>query len=149
MRTQEQYISLGPHHKSILWPLISDWSELFEAVTTNEKEKPRAYTFDVGEKDRPCVIGPYMRTEYPDGTQTINGFTSTKYRMGPTVWVRLLPDLARKAFESTIGIPDHLSFQLIQWNDDEALIILQHSMIIGSRWLAVIDPRTIPKEATK
>jgi hypothetical protein len=146
MRTQEQYIRLGPHNKTICWPLIDRWDELFSAYSLDKATAPAAHTFKVqGERD-PCTIGPYMRTEYAHGTQTVNGYTSPKYLHGPTVYVRLHDDRAQAAYDSTIGMADGLYFQLIQWNADEAVIILNHNQIIGSRWLAVIDPRTIPAE---
>ncbi len=90
-----------------------------------------------------------MRTRYADGQQTINGYTSAKYRMGPLVYVRLLPAIAQQVFDSTIGIDDQMYFELIQWNDDEAVIICSHNTIIGSRWVAVIDPSTIPTEVKR
>ena len=40
---------------------------------------------------------------------------------------------------------DHLSFQIIEHKGTgRALVILEHGYIIGSHWLAYIDPATIP-----
>lgn len=40
---------------------------------------------------------------------------------------------------------DHLSFEIIEHADrNRALVVLQHNYIIGSHWLAYIDPSTIP-----
>lgn len=150
MRTQEEYIALGPHNKTVLLPLLSTWAEIFAEWTTDKDKAPKAHTFPVEGSNprRPeaCTIGPYMMAKYADGTQTINGFTSTKYRDGSAVYVRLNDDIARQVFQSTIGIPDQMHFQLIEWNDREAVIICSHGQIIGSRWVAVIDPATIPQE---
>ena len=148
MRTQEEYIALGPHNKTILWPLVSEWGELFAAYSLDEKGKPSAHTFRTGPgKYDVCTIGPYMMTRFNDGTQTvIRGFASPNYRYGPTVYARLHDDRAKAAFESTIGLDDGLFFELIQWDDKEAVILMSHNKIIGSRWLAVIDPSTIPAD---
>ena len=147
MRTQEQYLRLGPHHKTLNWPLIDRWDELFSAYSLDKATAPAAHTFAITGEKYPCTIGPYMTTRYAHGTYTLaNGYTGSAYVHGPAVYVRLHDDKAREAYESTIGIPDGMHFQLIQWNDREAVIILSHGQIIGSRWLAVIDPATIPAE---
>lgn len=146
MRTQQEYLRLGPHNKTVTWPLISEWGELFASYTLDETCKPAPHTFKIEGERHPCTIGPWMRTEFANSQQTINGYTSPRYRMGPYVYVRMHEDRARAAFEDTIGIVDGLSFRLIQWNDREAVVILEHSCIIGSRWLAVIDPNTIPAD---
>jgi hypothetical protein len=153
MRTQAEYIALGPHHKNVLLPLVSEWAEVFSAWTLDKDKAPASHSFPIP-NDRnhpntsgyPCTIGPYMMAEYADGTQTINGYTSTKYRHGSAVYVRLIDDVARQVFESTIGISDQMHFKMIEWNDREAVIICEHGQIIGSRWVAVIDPSTIPAE---
>ena len=146
MRTQQEYIRLGPHNKDVSWPLIDRWDELFSAYTLDKANAPAAHTFKIDGEKYPCTIGPYMTAEYHNGTQTINGYTSTKYERGHAIYVRLHDERAQAAYDSTIGIPDQMHFQLIEWNDREAVIILSHGQIIGSRWLAVIDPATIPAE---
>ncbi len=146
MRTQETFIRMGPFHKDILLPLVSDWSELFATHTTDKANAPAPHTFKIPGEKYPCEIGPWMRTEYATGRQTINGYESPTYAHGPSVYVRLHDDIAQQAFASTIGIDDRLYFQLIQWNPEEAVIILNHNKILGSRWLAVINPQTIPAD---
>jgi hypothetical protein len=45
---------------------------------------------------------------------------------------------------------DHLSFEIIEHKDrNRALVILSHNYIIGSHWLAYIDPATIPARPEK
>jgi hypothetical protein len=39
---------------------------------------------------------------------------------------------------------DHLSFEIIEHADGRALVLASHGYIIGSIWLAYIDPATIP-----
>ena len=45
----------------------------------------------------------------------------------------------------TISIAyDTISFEVIVWDPTEALVVGKHNQIIGSVWLAVIDPLTVP-----
>jgi hypothetical protein len=38
-----------------------------------------------------------------------------------------------------------ISFEVVIRSRKEALIVAQYSEIIGSRWLALVDPKTVPK----
>lgn len=154
MRTQEEFIGLDLMvPKTILLPLVSKWEELVDYYTVSldkgQRDAIPPQVFAVpsqGRRQDVCTLGPYMRTEYADGVQTVNGHTFTRYSAGPTVYVHLHDDIARQIFESTIGIDDRMTYQLIQWDERKALFICQHSSIIGSRWVAVIDPSTIPAD---
>ena len=45
----------------------------------------------------------------------------------------------------TISIAyDTISFEVIVWDPTEALVVAKHGQIIGSVWLAVVDPLTVP-----
>src|SRR5205807_9812344 len=37
-------------------------------------------------------------------------------------------------------------FEIVDWDDGRALVILSHNVIIGSHYLAIIDANTLPKE---
>ena len=46
---------------------------------------------------------------------------------------------------NTISIAyDTISFEVIVWDPTEALVVAKHGQIIGSVWLAVVDPLTVP-----
>lgn len=59
-------------------------------------------------------------------------------------------DIVIEAIEPRIVTPDdHLSFEIIEHHKTGmALVICQHGYIIGSHWLAYIDPSTIPGQET-
>jgi len=43
------------------------------------------------------------------------------------------------------GHGDSIYFEIIVWDKDQALIVARNSTIIASRWVALIDPKTIPE----
>jgi hypothetical protein len=46
---------------------------------------------------------------------------------------------------NTIVVPrDRLTFRVIIWDKNRALVMCQHSTILADVWLAIIDPATIP-----
>ena len=44
---------------------------------------------------------------------------------------------------------DTMTFQITERSSGTALVTIQYSLILGSRWLAIIDPATIPKGVQK
>lgn len=140
----------GRYNRPLLFEHFKTWADLFEPNATTDKDRAPA-PFKVQVEERPnityydgcCTIGPYMRVKWHHG-KTDKGHT--QYIDGPSAYVRLHPGRARQVFASTIGIADTMSFQCIVWDEHEALITCDHGKIIGGRWLAVIDPATIPPE---
>lgn len=79
-------------------------------------------------------------------------------QIGPFCWIRRVKSIRMRsiavratdavidAVEPRIVTPDdHLSFEVIEHESTgRALVILKHGYIIGSHWLAYIDPETIP-----
>jgi len=46
---------------------------------------------------------------------------------------------------NTIGVAgDSISFEVIIWDDREALVVAKHGQIFSDIWVAIIDPATIP-----
>lgn len=46
--------------------------------------------------------------------------------------------------DNMLRIGDQLSFKVVKRDDGTALIVVTHSCIIGSRWLALVDASTVP-----
>lgn len=58
--------------------------------------------------------------------------------------VSIKPDIYDRL--NVLGIDDTLSWKIIGHKSTGwALVVLEHSAIIGSRWVAYIDPATIPE----
>ena len=44
---------------------------------------------------------------------------------------------------------DEIYFKIVIRSKNSALVVAQHNQIIGSRWLAIIDPKTVPSIKSK
>lgn len=72
--------------------------------------------------------------------------------VGPYCYIRDGLSLAVEPTEAVMRVAremlmvdgDHLSFEIIRWDDGRALVVLKYGQIIGSRWLAMIDAGSIP-----
>jgi predicted RNA methylase len=88
----------------------------------------------------PCgkanTLGPYCTIDLHEGG------------LGPAhraIIVRANDAVVNALAESIVVGDDTLCFQIIAHSDtDRALVVVRHNRIIGSRWLAYIDPATIP-----
>jgi len=107
----------------------------------------------------PRYIGHGERNDICDRIMAIGGFGTdpqARNEIGPYCSVKLLGSRRSIAVTATdlvietvapriVTADDHLSFEIIEHADrDRALVILSHGHIIGSHWLAYIDPATIP-----
>jgi hypothetical protein len=80
-----------------------------------------------------CPIGPFC------------SFRGTKEHRASFVLAR--PEVYERVKASTIHIPwDTMSFEVIVRDDATALVVCNHSKIIGGCWLALIDASTIPPQ---
>jgi hypothetical protein len=89
----------------------------------------------VAGRERANVIGPFCSVDLSQ----LGGMRHRSIAVTAT-------DAAMEAVAPRIVTPDdHLSFRVIgHAGTGRALIILQHGYIIGSHWLAYVDPATIP-----
>lgn len=87
----------------------------------------------------------YTRSGRPIRTvMTIGPFLSVK--PGRSVFAIEPSRLTLEAITSgTVSIPyDTISFATIVWDPTAALVVATHAKIIGSVWLAVVEPATVP-----
>jgi hypothetical protein len=60
-------------------------------------------------------------------------------------WVKVPDHIIQKVMEFTIVIDhDTMNWEIVIRDDDSALIICNHSQIIGSTWVALIPASTLP-----
>lgn len=118
----------------------TNWRDIFASETVVEpgaykRKVLHTWTRDrVGRHDRP---GPMVLTSY----------TSVKGHHHPrmSLDVTLTPQVVETIRAHTIHIDrDTISLEVIVWSDGRALVVAQHSSIIGGTWLAKIDASTIP-----
>ena len=75
----------------------------------------------------------------------IGGYLTVSGRGGhESMTVTPSPALVTWLSENMLALGDSISFEIVV-RSDGALVIAKHSKIIGSRWLAMIDPNTIPR----
>jgi len=115
------------HPKPLGFTLARSFADLFESHAPDTSARPD----DIELPETECVVSPLC---------TITGNGDFRY-----MWARpsaaVLEYLGR-----SIVVPDRLDFEIVVRSPDEALVVARHNRIIGSRWLALIDPRTIPTE---
>ena len=131
--------SLG---RPILLPDAHRFDELFaewhpwELPWSDERRRPASYRTEWLEEGRRgrrerawMTFGPYLSI-------------SPGHR---ALWVKPTVRAYEAVLDATIRVAyDTISYEIIVWNPAEALVVAKHNMIIGSRWLAIIDPLTIP-----
>lgn len=119
--------------RKLLFPLVTRWDQLFGVMTYEKTDAPEPYVVDtpfystLDRRRGPMTIGPYCII-----------------RAGGSVWVRPHQVVAEAIALNTIALPgDSIYFEVIHWSDERALVVATHSLILGTSWLAVIDPSTI------
>jgi len=118
--------------RKCIFPSANTFQDLFETAKVwegtrrgGEPTKPHTWTY-AGED---MLIGPYcsIRESYD------------------SLAVRARDKVIDTIKRHTIHVDnDSMSFEIIHWDEDRALVLCSHSVIIGSVWLAIIDPSTVP-----
>lgn len=128
----------------LLFPNLTVFEQLFEQWSFDQDAKPEPYSYAVQpvtytDRERgPMKIGPYLTAEM--------GKAGTGRVGHESLWVRAHQVVADVIHGYTVHLNgDTLSFHVIAWNADQALVIAQHSLILGDIWLAVIHPSTVPQ----
>lgn len=145
MFNDEEYYTPEGHYlpRPLLLPDVRDFSELLEYVSEWDFATMSHLAGVPPQPDRrpaPVMIGdnevgPYCTVD--DGVKRHRGIAViAKQPVIDAVKNRIVTD------------DDHLSFKVIVHTErNRALVILDHGYIIGSHWLAYIDPTTIPAPA--
>jgi len=140
----EGYGGFGRTLPSLLFPNCSKWEHLFERWTTDKHLAPPPYaimgvaynTYDDRYRRDP-QIGPFM-------TLDLAKIGGTRYG---SAWVRChMPVYYGLHQEMLMMRGDQISFQVNAWDAERAVVIAQYSQILGSHWIAIIDPYSIPEE---
>jgi hypothetical protein len=63
----------------------------------------------------------------------------------PSLSVKPKPEVIKAVLENTIIVEyDSMTWKIIIRSKKEALVICSHGLILGSTWVAMIDPSTVP-----
>lgn len=122
--------------KPLAFPEIRSFHELFEAAEPWDKNSEKrmglipASSSSHGRRRETLYIGPYL---------TLGGGRSMAVRPTQMVidWIK----------NNMLTMDDRLFFEIVDRGEGDALVIVSHNKIIGSRWLAMIDASTIPEIA--
>jgi hypothetical protein len=116
--------------KQIQFPTVKTIRELFEVL-------PKTSTLTGIRMNRPSpgnmIIGTYC------GVRGLGNIYSLKVRPTQMVLDFINADMISVEY-------DELSFEIVMRTGGEALVVVSHSKIIGSRWLALIPHSEVPKE---
>lgn len=125
----------------LLIPKAKAFEDLFQEYSFKERSdfaEPWVFEdLDVGTGKRPLEaipIGPYCSTQ------------RLKDRR-PALYVKVRDFVADyiRGHMIAAGVNDRISFELIEREDGKTLVVARNSVIIGSRWLALIDTDTVPQ----
>jgi len=117
------------HDKSYLLPDAVTFDELFTVIG-----EPQRWPFTPTIKDT-MKISSWIRFR-----DAAHGHPVEQVKPSPEVFNALRANML------DLGSRDEVSFEIIVHDNGWALVIVEHSQIIGSRWIAYIDAATLPLE---
>jgi len=117
------------HDKSYLLPDAVSFDELFTVIG-----EPQRWPFTPTIKDT-MKISSWIRFR-----DAAHGHPVEQVKPSPEVFNALRANML------DLGSRDEVSFEIIVHDNGWALVLVQHSQIIGSRWIAYIDAATLPLE---
>ena len=128
-------------NRPLLLPNVKTFGELFSYVREWDHE---TMTSRRGVVSRPDLVpAPRMIGENELGP--FCEFSVNRRFLGRRLMAVTATDAVVDAITPRIVTPDdHLSFEILEHETGWALVTAQHGYIIGSHWLAYIDPATIP-----
>ena len=137
-------MSLGiTHHcgKPIAFPDAKVFGDIFNEVKTEQGDvnpylRPQPFYLHGSDgklvRDQYTVpVGPYCSVHTRD-----NGYESIYVGVNREVQEYLKGHLLPIQYDSP-------SYQIVQWDDGRALVLVRYSQILGSRYLAIIDGKTV------
>lgn len=84
------------------------------------------------EWNKPMYVGPYITIER-QGQAHFGG------------WAKVSREFAERVVRQTIVSDyDTMSWEVIEWPDNQALVLAKHGQIIGSVWVACVHADTLP-----
>lgn len=136
-KTSKAYVPPG---HDLLFPWATRFEQLFE--TWGPTRDP-SWSTKIGWISTPGMH-PAMKRE----SMTITPFVSVREKGGGyrSFYAKPRAEVVTKLQRSmVISNYDQIGFQIVVRDARQALVSAQHSQIIGSRWLAFIDPKSIPQ----
>lgn len=120
--------------RPLTFPETRDFHMLFDVVPKGTRGVPwvfEDYNMRTGRRRLETIyIGPYLSVS--------PGFQSLYVRPEPVV----IHDIKQNMLAA--GVNDAITFEIVVRDFHDGLVVAKNSAIIGSRWLALIDPLTIP-----
>ena len=124
--------------KPLTFPEAKRWEDLFEEAIPHD---PRPGVFAPILVEWPCP-DQHGRPEPP---LQLSSFCAVDGRPGyQCLQVKPKQEVIDWISDNMLRISDHLSFRVVIREGGEALVVVSHSCIIGSRWLALIDADSVP-----
>jgi len=131
-RAKSRKYAAGPGGRPLLFPNADSFSDIFEHVDSGKK------------------IVAVLKSDDPQ----------IKDKMGIGNWVMMSGGKSFHATPKKVVIEalekslilvnyDEIYFEIVDRGGGDALVLAKYNQIIGSRYLAIIDPRTIPNYKPK
>lgn len=125
--------------RPLAFPQATHFSQLFRLVPKGTKGAAwvfEDYNLRTGRARQETIyIGPYLSVSL--------GHQSLYVRPHP----RVIEDIKRNMIAA--GVNDEITFEIVVRDLEQALVVAKNSSIIGSRWLALIKPSSIPEFASR
>lgn len=118
----------------LAFPRARRFGDLFSSASASKAGvSPTTWTFvDMFSRKRASIpIGPYMAISGPKRRDSL--YVHAREQVVDWIKSNMLPS----AYDS-------IYFEIVVRGPREALVIAKNNQIIASRWLAMIDPKTIP-----
>jgi len=121
---------------------VTEWKNWRDIFASEAVVEPGAY--------KRKVLHTWTRDRYGahdrPGSMVLTSYASVKgHHPRTSLDVTLTPQAVETIRANTLHIDrDTISVEVIVWDDGRALVVAQHSNIIGGTWLAKIDASTIP-----
>jgi hypothetical protein len=138
---------MARRHPPLLFPNVTRWEQLFDQATTDKTQAPPPYIV--------YGVEAYTPTERQRGDPQIGPFMTLDLRKigGHSyghAWVRCVDPLSRALTHFMLMIRgDRITFNLVAWNENQAVVCAHYGQILGSHWIAIIDPYSIPEEVLR
>lgn len=134
--------------ESLIYPDVRTFGELFVESQSYADPKPEwMREFRSTLLPMPAVTVHKAEKLVPTERLNISPYCSVSDPLGVhwrSMWVRPTLALWLKLHETMIKVDYDAIYFHIVIRTDGALVLAQYNQIIGSRWIALIDPATIP-----
>lgn len=128
--------------RRVILPAIKDFKDLFPIWNRCKAMAPPTYVVE-GPDYAAQVLQHKKNARAKMYIESYCHLHMEDYR--DSIWVGAHRAIYKTVANNTILVAgDRMSFEIIQWNDRQALVLCKHGRILGDVWLAIIDPKTIP-----